>query len=99
MNVFAAEHPMAPQQVRPRTHSRTRRRLLASVLVYPVWLLLLGPFWALDGRGVVDFVPWSVRRFVYFPAIPIFYSQSFSPVFEGYINWWYQDPDAPETTP
>lgn len=97
MNVFAVEHPMATGPARP--HPRLRRWLRLSLLVYPVWLMLLGPFWALDGRGVVDFVPWNIRRFVYLPAIPIFYSSSLSPVFEGYINWWYEAPDAPETTP
>jgi len=97
MNVFAAEHPMTAGQ--PRHHPRLRRWVLLILLVYPIWLLLLGPFWALDGRGLFDFVPWNVRKIVYLPAVPIFHSQLLSPVFEGYIDWWYQNPDAPETTP
>lgn len=97
MNVFVAEHPMSAAQARP--HPRLRRWLLASLLVYPVWLLLLGPIWALDGRGVINFVPWSTRRIVYLPAVPIFHSPSLSPLYERYIDWWYEDPDAPETTP
>jgi hypothetical protein len=97
MNVFAAEHPMTAERVRP--HPRLRRWLLASLLVYPVWLLLLGPFLALDGRSALDFLPRSARRIVYLPAVPIFCSQSLSPLYEGYMNWWYENPDAPETTP
>lgn len=55
----------------PRPYPRLRRWLLVSLLVYPAWLLLLGPFWALDGRGAIDFLPSSVRRIVYLPAVPL----------------------------
>lgn len=27
-----------------------------------------------------------------------FHSQLLSPVYVAYMNWWYEDPDAPETT-
>lgn len=96
MNVFTTEHPMASQSV--RTHPRFRWWLLGSLLVYPVWLVMLGPFWALDGRGAIDFLPLNVRRIVYLPAAPLFYIDSLSTPFERYMKCWYEDPDAPETT-
>src|SRR5437870_3861598 len=96
MNVFATEHPMVSGQARP--HPRLRRRLLLCLCVYPAWLLLLGPSWALDGRGAFDFLPWSIRRIVYLPSVPVFYSKSLSPIYESYTNWWYADPDEAETT-
>lgn len=95
--MFVAEHPMTAGKTRP--HPRLRRWLLRILLVYPFWLLALGLFWALDGRGLFDFVPWNARRVVYSPAAPIFRSQLLSSVYVDYMNWWYQDPDAPETTP
>src|SRR5260221_205344 len=90
MNVFAAEHPMASGHVRKRP--RIRRFLIVCLCAYPLWLLLLGPLWGLDGRGAFNFVPWSIRRIVYLPALPIFYSRSLSPIYENYMNWWYADP-------
>lgn len=68
------------------------------MLVYPIWLLLLGPFWALDGRGAMDLIPLSLRRMIYLPATPFFYCDSLFPTFEAYVNWWYQNPNAAETT-
>jgi hypothetical protein len=97
MNVFVAEHPMIAGE--PRRDPRLRRWLLRILIAYPLWLLVLGPFWALDERGLFDVVPWSARKVVYSPAIPIFQSQLLSPLYVGYMNWWYEDPDAPETTP
>jgi len=96
MNVFAAEHPLASQQGPP--HTQLRRWLLRSLFIYPLWLLLLGPFWALDGRGAIEFLPLGLRRIVYSPAAPLFYSRSLSPIFESYMNWWHEDPNPPETT-
>ena len=96
MNVFTTDHPMVSQPA--RSHPRLRRWLLGGVFIYPVWLLLLGPFWALDGPGAIDFLPFSVRRGVYLPTAPFCYSPGLYSVFEGYMNWWYEDPNAPETT-
>jgi hypothetical protein len=97
MNVFVAEHPMTTSQARP--HPRLRRWLIGSLLVYPIWLILLGPVWGLDGRGALGFVPSRVRWIVYSPAAPIFRSRWISPLYESYVNWWYEDPNASETTP
>jgi hypothetical protein len=97
MNVFVAEHPIVSKQ--GRHYPRLKRWLLVCLSAYPAWVLLLGPLWALDGRGAFDSLPWSIRRIPYLPAVPLFYSQSFSPIYEGYMNWWYSDPDAVETTP
>ena len=96
MNVFVAEHPIASQRLRRYPHFR--RWLLGGLLAYPAWLLLLGPFWALDGRGAIDFLPSNFRRMTYLPAIPIFYSETLFPIYERYMDFWYKDPDAPETT-
>jgi hypothetical protein len=96
MNVFVAEHPMTDRETGP--HPRLRRLFQLGLLVYSTWLLLLGPFWALDGRGMVDFIPWGVQQYVYLPAIPVFHRRALSPVFEPYLNWWYSDPNPAETT-
>ena len=97
MNVFSTEHPMEVVAVRHR--ARLRRWVVGGVLVFPTWLLLLGPFWALDGRGALDFIPSTVRRVAYLPAVPFFCIQPACPVLEDYLNWWYQDPNEAETTP
>jgi hypothetical protein len=96
MNVFVAQHPMTDRETGP--HPRLRRLFQLGLLVYSTWLLLLGPFWALDGRGMVDFIPWGVQQYVYLPAIPVFHRRALSPVFEPYLNWWYSDPNPAETT-
>src|SRR5450759_3762432 len=96
MNVFVTDHSMVSQT--SRSYPRLRRWLFGSLLIYPVWLLLLGPFWALDGRGTLDFLPSKARQLVYLPAVPFCYSPSLYPVFDRYMNWWYQDPNESETT-
>jgi hypothetical protein len=96
MNTFSTEHPM--ESVAFRYRVRLRRCVVGCLLVYPAWLLLLGPFWAFDGRGALDFIPSSVRRIVYLPAAPFYYVQPLCPVMSDYLNWWYQDPNEAETT-
>ncbi len=96
MNVFATDRPINGRTSCSFRH--LRRCLLVGLLVYPVWLLLLGPFWALDGRGALDFLPFKARQAVYLPAVPFCYSRSLYTVFDGYMNWWYPDPNAAETT-
>jgi hypothetical protein len=96
MNVFSTEHPM--ESVAFRYRVRLRRWVVGCLLAYPTWLLLLGPFWALDGSGTLDFIPSSARRIVYLPAAPFFYVEPLCPVMSDYLNWWHQDPNEAETT-
>jgi hypothetical protein len=96
MNLVATDHPMNARASRLLRH--LRRWFLGSLLIYPAWLLLLGPFWALDGHGTLDFLPFKARQAVYLPAVPFCYSPSLYAVFDGYMNWWYLDPNTSETT-
>ncbi len=66
---------------RPRTTHPPR---FWSAAYNPIWLLLLGPFWALDGRGVLDFLPSKARQVIYLPAVPFCYSPPLYAVFGGY---------------
>jgi hypothetical protein len=96
MNVFVTDHPMMSQ---PRRANPRRRKLAIFVLLaYPTWLLLLGPFWALDGRGRLDLIPEKVRQCVYLPMAVWGNSPVFPSIFEPYMNWWFDDPNAGETT-
>ena len=55
MNVFATDHPLASE---PFVFGKRARRCLLFLLVaYPVYLLLLGPLYALDGHGYLAFAP------------------------------------------
>ncbi|MGH7953393.1 MAG: hypothetical protein ACREFE_15975 [Limisphaerales bacterium] len=75
-----------------------KRIAIGLLLLYPAYLLLLGPFWALDGRGRLDFVPSSVRNAAYLPLYPIAKIRPLFNVYDHYMDWWYLDPNAPETT-
>ena len=97
MNFFSTEHPM--ESVLFRYRVQLKRWVVGGLLVYPTWLLLLGPFWALDGRGALDYIPIGVRRVVYLPALPLFCIKRACPAMDNYLNWWYQDPNEAETTP
>ena len=69
MNVFTTDHPITAGSF--RISRRVRRWLVVVLLAYPAYLLLVGPFWALDGRGHLDFIPEPVRLVCYAPACPI----------------------------
>ena len=64
MNVFATDHPMVSEASPAllRFQKRLLRGLLIVLLAYPLYLALLGPLWALDGRGTLDFVPDDIER-------------------------------------
>ena len=96
MNVFATDHPLASEPF--VLGKRARARLLVSLGAYPLYLLLLGPFYALDGHGYLAFAPEHVRVVFYLPALP-FYA-AFGPYncYDRYLNMWWQDPNAAETT-
>jgi hypothetical protein len=94
MNVFATEHPMTAQPP-----LRLPRWLKCSLLFvfcyYPLYLAMLGPFWALDGRGFLDFMPDQVRGIIYAPAGLVVDKPIIGIFFEGYMECWYDDPTAP----
>jgi len=92
MNVFTTEHPMESEPF--RLSRRMRRWLVFLVLVYPVYLLLIGPFWALDGRGCLEFIPDRVRRIFYAPAYPVAFVPHLRGRYADYMDWWYLDPNA-----
>jgi hypothetical protein len=92
MNVFTTEHPLASEPF--RLSRRARRWLVFALLIYPVYLLLLGPFWALDGRGVLSFVPERVRLVCYAPTWPIWFVPHLRGRYADYMDWWYLDPNA-----
>jgi hypothetical protein len=92
MNVFTTEHPL---ESKPSYLSRRAGRLLiCSLLAYPVYLLLLGPFWALDGRGALGFVPERIRQVCYTPTYPIWFVPHLRGRYADYLDWWYLDPNA-----
>ena len=96
MNIFSTDHPMMFEPL--RLSRRVRRWLLISALAYPIYLILLGPYYALDGRGMLNFAPEPVRNAVYVPAFPLFLVPDPINLYEAYLDDWYDDPNAPETT-
>ena len=92
MNIFTTDHPMMSEPV--RMSRRARRWLLFSVLVYPTYLLLLGPIWAVDGRGYLGFIPEHVREVCYMPVRPIMAVPHLRGRYADYLDWWYLDPNG-----
>ena len=92
MNVFVTEHPLTSQPF--HLSRRARRWLVFALLAYPAFLLLLGPFWALDGRGVFGFMPERVRLICYAPTYPIWFVPHLRGSYADYMDWWYLDPTA-----
>lgn len=70
MNVFATDHPLVSEPF--GLGKRGRRCWLFSLLAYTGYLLLLGPFYALDGHGYFAFAPQRVRVTFYLPAEPFY---------------------------
>lgn len=60
-----------------------------------LYLLLLGPFWALDGRH--DLVSDPVRKIVWMPAYLVHRVPLLGAVFDDYLNLWWIDPNQGET--
>jgi hypothetical protein len=96
MNVFTTDHPLMSEPF--RFSRRVRRWLLFSVLAYPVYLVLLGPIYALDGRGYFAFVPERVRTAFYCPAAPFYLVLGPYNPYDDYLTLWYDDPNVAETT-
>jgi hypothetical protein len=96
MNPFTTDHPLASEPF--RFSRRTRRLLYFAVIAYPAYLLLLGPFYGLNGRGCLSFIPERVRNVLYFPAAPIYRLAGPNNFYDDYLNCWYADLIKPETT-
>ena len=92
MNIFTTDHPLAQKPF--RLSQRARRWLICSVAAYPVYLLLLGPFWALDGRGALNFIPEGVRQICYAPTYPVWCVPHLRGKYADYFDWWYRDTSA-----
>ncbi|EEF62007.1 hypothetical protein Cflav_PD6282 [Pedosphaera parvula Ellin514] len=92
MNIFTTDHPLSPEPVRP--NPRNRRRLLFLLISYPVYLILVGPFWALDGRHHLDFIPERIRFACYLPTFPIWFIPHVRGRYADYMDWWYLDPNS-----
>ena len=77
---------------------RFRRRLLKGllfiVLGYPLYLLLLGPLYALNGHGVFNFFPQPVREAFMLPAAPVYMIPGLRSSSDDYLTWWYDDPNT-----
>jgi hypothetical protein len=93
VNVFAIDHPLStpppPQFVR-----RLRRWFRIGAIIYPVYLLLLGPYWTIEGRGSLNFIPNSMRQVVNLPSVPIWLIPHVRGRYADYLDWWYLDPNA-----
>ena len=70
------------------------RGFLTVSLGYPLYLLLLGPFWALDGPGLLDSAPERVRQLCYLPSAPVWLVPHLPGRYADYFDWWYLDPNA-----
>jgi hypothetical protein len=77
--------------------SRIRRQLFGSFLSvligYPIYLLLVGPYSALNGSGRLDLLPEAVRDAPYYPAAPVYFVPVLRTAFDDYLHWWYLDPN------
>ncbi len=96
MNVFTTDHPLIaePSPALLRWQRRVLRGFVVVLAGYPLYLLLLGPFWALEGRGVFNFIPEPVRRVCYVPSTPIWIIPHLRGRYADYLDWWYLDPEA-----
>jgi hypothetical protein len=96
MNVFITDHPMVQQH--RRDLSWIWRLVWKSAVVYVLYLILFGPIYALMGRGWLDFLPELIRNSYFLPAAPIYFVLGMHNPYDDYLPWWYDDPNAPETT-
>ena len=95
MTALVADHRSVPDE--SPSSSTVRSRLLtwrlAACVAYPVYLLLLGPYHALNGTGVIDFLPRGVRDTPYYPAMPVYSVHGLRGTYDDYLRLWYQDPN------
>jgi hypothetical protein len=92
MNLFTTDHPITSEP--GRLSRRARRWLVFAVFAYPGYLLLLGPIWAVDGRGYLDFIPEGARKVCYTPAGLVIAVPHLRGRYADYMDWCYLDPNA-----
>jgi len=97
MNPFSTDHPMMTEP--SGLARRVQRRLLVVAAGYFVYILLLGPLFALDGHGYLSFVPESIGTAVVLPAAPVARVPGLRRIFRDYLDWWYHDPNDPYSSP
>lgn len=73
---------------------RTFRHSMMVVGIYLLYLALLGPFWALSGRGYLDVIPEVIRDAAWWPATPVHMVPGLRHLHADYIDWWYLEPNA-----
>lgn len=78
-----------------------RRRLLRALRAllsgYLGYLLLLGPYLAIIGTGRFDFLPPIVRDAPFYPAAPVYLVPGLRHVYDGYLQFWYFDPNEADS--
>ena len=77
--------------------SRVIRFSKRFVLAYAAYLIFLGPFWAVYGRGWLA-IPPSVRDAAFLPAYALLTSEFGIWLYGEYLDSSYNDPTAYETT-
>ena len=61
---------------------------------YVLYLAALGPFLRVSGSRWFSSVPDEVVRVFWLPAMPIGHIPILAEMFEGYLGWWYKDPNT-----
>ncbi len=92
MNPFCTDHPMTLLES-SRLTRRVQRCSLTLIGAYSVYILLLGPLFALDGQGYLQFVPEPVKTAIALPTVPFVQVRALRLLLWDYLNWWYRDPD------
>jgi len=82
-----------------RIQRRLRKTFVALLIGYPFYLLLLGPYWAIMGKGRFDSLPQVLREAPLYPALPVYLLPGLRSTYDDYLHWWYRDPNEadPET--
>lgn len=96
MKVFAPKQTALTE--RSNFFRKCTKRIARGICMYGLYLLLLGPYWSMDGRGFLDFIPSAVREVAFIPALIPFHGNILGSFYGVYLDLWYQDPNSPETT-
>jgi hypothetical protein len=96
VNIFTTDHPMMsePSPAFLRLQRRLWKGFLILAIGYPVYLILLGSLYSLNGHGVFNFLPQPMREAFMLPAAPVYVVPGLRSSYDDYLNWWYVDPNA-----